>query len=67
MIRVQLLLMLFPWKRCYLKSKTSEWRVNLFQKNLFNFKDDDGNVVTGTNEDLDCNMLMFMLPENSVN
>ena len=41
----------FPGRGVTLRAKLQNWRVNLFQKNLFNFKDDDGIVVTGTNED----------------
>ena len=41
----------FPGRGVTLRAKLQNWRVNLFQKNLFNFQDDDGIVVTGTNED----------------
>ena len=41
----------FPGRGVTLRAKLQNWRVNLFQKNLFNFKDDDGIVVTGANED----------------
>ena len=40
-----------PGRGATLRAKLQNWRVNLFQKNLFNFKDDDGIVVNGTNED----------------
>ena len=41
----------FPGRGVTLRANLQNWRVNLFQKNLFNFKDDDGIVVNGTNED----------------
>jgi hypothetical protein len=41
----------FPGRGVTLRAKLQNWRVNLFQKNLFNFQDDDGIVVNGTNED----------------
>ena len=42
---------IFPGRGVTLRAKLQNWRVNLFQKNLFNFQDDDGIIVNGTNED----------------
>ena len=40
-----------PGRGATLRAKLQNWRVNLFQKHLFTFKDDDGIVDIGTNED----------------
>ena len=41
----------FPGRGATLKANIQTWRVNLFQKYLFTFTDDDGVIENGTNED----------------
>ena len=41
----------FPGRGATLKANIQTWRVNLFQKYLHTFADDDGVVENGTNED----------------